>query len=76
MRPGLLLRLLLRPLFWAARLAELIDRVFLTGGTRTLSRVPRALGSVLSRIQSGSLTEYLLLIFTGLALLVVARLFS
>jgi hypothetical protein len=27
-------------------------------------------------VQSGSLTEYLLLVFTGLALLVLARLFA
>ena len=76
MRPGLWLRFLLRPLFWVARFAELVDRVFFTGGTKTLSRVPRTLGKVFSRVQCGSLTEYLLLIFTGLALLVVARLFS
>jgi hypothetical protein len=34
------------------------------------------MGSSLSRVQSGSLTEYLLLVFTGIALLVLARLFA
>lgn len=76
MRPGLVLRFFLRPIFWLAHFAELVDRIFFTGGTKTLAKIPRALGEVLSRVQCGSLTEYLLLIFTGLALLVVARLFS
>jgi hypothetical protein len=76
MRPGLVLRYLLRPFFWVARVAEFIDRSFFTGSTRTVARVPSALGEALSRVQSGSLTEYLLLIFTGLALLVAARLFA
>jgi hypothetical protein len=76
MHPGLLLRYLLRPVFWLARLADFLDRTLFTGSTRTLSRLPSALGQGLARVQSGSLTEYLLLIFTGLALLVAARLFA
>lgn len=74
MRGGLLLRYALRPFFWLARLGDLLDRALFSGGARTLARVPSALGAALSRVQSGSLTEYLLLFFTGLALLVVLRL--
>ena len=76
MARGAWLRYLLRPFFLVARAAEAFDRVLLSGGTRTLARIPSALGEALSRVQSGSLTEYLLLLFTGLALLVVARLFA
>ena len=74
MRPGLWLRFLLRPFFWLARAGDLLDRALFSGGARTLARVPSALGAALSRVQSGSLTEYLLLFFCGLALLVVLRL--
>ncbi len=76
MSPGLWLRYALRPVFWVASIAETIDRVVFTGGTRTLMRVPSTLGEAFSRVQSGSLTEYLLLVITGLALLVAARLFA
>ena len=76
MRGGVILRYLLRPFFWLAHVAEALDRSLFTGSTRTLARIPSALGEALSRVQSGSLTEYLLLVFTGLALLVAARLFA
>lgn len=74
MRGGLWLRLLLRPLFWLSRAGDLLDRALFSGSARTLARIPSALGEALSRVQSGSLTEYLLLFFGGLALLVVVRL--
>jgi hypothetical protein len=75
-RPILLLRYSLRLVLAASRAASLADRVFVAGVTRGLTRLPAALGGALSRVQSGSLTEYLLLVFTGLALLVLARLFA
>jgi hypothetical protein len=76
MRPVLLLRFLLRAVLAGARAAALLDRGLLGGATAGLARLPEALGRPLSRVQSGSLTEYLLLVFTGLALLVLARLFA
>ncbi len=76
MRPVLLLRYSLRAVLALARAAALFDRLLLAGGTRALARLPQVLGGALSRVQSGSLTEYLLLLFTGLALLVLARLFA
>lgn len=76
MRAGLWLRLLLRPLFWLSRGGDLLDRALFSGSARTLARIPSALGEALSRVQSGSLTEYLLLFFCGLALLVVLRLLN
>jgi hypothetical protein len=75
-RPVLLLRYSLRAVLAVSRAAALLDRALLAGGTRALARLPVALGGALSRVQSGSLTEYLLLLFTGLALLVLARLFA
>jgi hypothetical protein len=75
MRPILFLRYSLRAILAVSRAAELFDRALLGGATRGLGSLPSALGRALSRVQSGSLTEYLLLIFTGLALLVLARLF-
>jgi hypothetical protein len=76
MHPVLLLRYPLRAVLAVSRVAVLLDRVLIGGATAGLARLPEALGGALSRVQSGSLTEYLLLVFTGLALLVLARLFA
>lgn len=76
MRPILLVRYPLRVVLTVARAAGLLDRTLLAGATIGLSKLPGALGGALSRVQSGSLTEYLLLVFTGLVLLVLARLFA
>ncbi len=76
MRPVLVLRYSLRVILTLPRVASLLDRALFAGATLALARLPGVLGRALSRVQSGSLTEYLLLVFTGLALLVLARLFA
>ena len=76
MRPVLLLRYTLRVVLVVSRVAGLLDRTLFAGAALGLTRLPGGLGRTLSRVQSGSLTEYLLLFFTGLALLVLARLFA
>lgn len=75
-RAILLLRYTLRAVLFVSRLAEAVDRLLIGGSIRALAGLPTTLGRGLSRVQSGSLTEYLLLAFTGLALLVLARLFA
>ena len=76
MRPILLLRYSLRGVLTLSRAAARVDRIFFSGLAGGLARLPYLMGSSLSRVQSGSLTEYLLLVFTGIALLVLARLFA
>lgn len=76
MRTVLLLRYPLRILLAVSRAAVLLDGALVGGATSRLARLPEAMGEALSRVQSGSLTEYLLLVFSGLALLVLARLFA
>lgn len=76
MRPILLLRYTLRGVLVLSRAAATVDRILFSGFAGALARVPYFMGSSLSRVQSGSLTEYLLLVFTGIALLVLARLFA
>jgi hypothetical protein len=75
-QPVLVLRYSLRVVLAAARVAGLLDRTLFAGAALGLTRLPGTLGRTLSRVSSGSLTEYLLLVFTGLALLVLARLFA
>jgi hypothetical protein len=75
-RPILFLRYGLRLVLALSSLARFLDRSLVGGAAVALARVPMTLGRALSRVQSGSLTEYLLLIFTGLAFLVLARLFA
>lgn len=76
MRPILFLRYTLRGVLVLSRAAGTVDRLLFSGLAGALARLPYLLGSSLSRVQSGSLTEYLLLVFTGIALLVLARLFA
>jgi len=75
-RPILLLRYGLRAVLVVSRAAATVDRILFSGFAGALARAPFLMGSSLSRVQSGSLTEYLLLVFTGVALLVLARLFA
>ena len=75
-RPIHFLRYGLRAVLVLSRAAAGADRLLFSGIAGTLARLPLATGTALSRVQSGSLTEYLLLVFTGLALLVLARLFA
>ena len=72
----LVLRYGLRTLLILGRAAARFDRVLLGGAARALARAPLRFGEALSRVQSGSLTEYLLLYFIALALLIVARLLA
>ena len=76
LRPIHLLRYALRAVLLVSRVAASADRILFSGLAGALARLPGAAGAALSRVQSGSLTEYLLLVFTGLALLVLARLFA
>jgi hypothetical protein len=76
LRPILLLRYTLRGVLSLSRAAATVDRILFSGLAGALARLPYLMGSSLSRVQSGSLTEYLLLVFTGIALLVLARLFA
>ena len=75
-RPILLLRYALRAFLALSAGARAVDRAVIGGAAVALAKFPVALGRALSRVQSGSLTEYLLLVFTGLAFLVLARLFA
>jgi hypothetical protein len=74
--PILVLRYLLRTLMLLGRAASRLDRALLGGAASALVTAPLHFGLVLSRVQSGSLTEFLLLFFLALALLVVARLLA
>lgn len=75
-RPVLILRYGLRGVLVVSRAAAVVDRLLFTGLAGAAARLPYWTGASLSRVQSGSLTEYLLLVVTGLALLVLARLFA
>jgi hypothetical protein len=75
-RPILILRYSLRAVLAVSAAAGALDRTLVGGAAAALVNLPRTLGRALSRVQSGSLTEYLLLVVTGLALLVLARLFA
>ncbi|HEV8481059.1 MAG TPA: hypothetical protein VGR66_09725 [Candidatus Eisenbacteria bacterium] len=76
LEPVLILRYSLRGVLVVSRAAATVDRILFTGLAGGAARLPYLVGSSLSRVQSGSLTEYLLLVFTGIALLVLARLFA
>jgi hypothetical protein len=76
LKPILFVRYSLRFVLVLSRAAATVDRLLFSGFAGALARVPYWMGSSLSRVQSGSLTEYLLLVFTGIALLVLARLFA
>jgi hypothetical protein len=74
--PILVLRYGLRALMLLGRAAARLDRALLGGAARAAAAVPLRFGAALSRAQSGSLTEYLLLFFIALALLVLVRLLA